>query len=101
VTVDIHSENRIGLQVFLEDPRVPLDTNLVERSLRGVVVGRKNHLGLKSRRGTEVAASLYSLVESARLCDVERRAYLKEAVLAAIAGQAIGLPHEAAGISVA
>ena len=37
-----------GLSLFVDDPRVPLDNNLVERDLRGVVVGRKNHYGSKS-----------------------------------------------------
>ena len=63
-----------------------------------MVVGRKNHLGSKSRRGTEVAASLYSLIESAKLCNVEPRAYLKDAVLASLDGRTVGMPHEAAGI---
>ena len=47
-----------GLIVFLDDPAVPLDNNPMERGLRGIVVGRKNHYGSKSRRGTEVAAVL-------------------------------------------
>lgn len=89
-----------GLQVFFDDPRVSLDSNSVERSLRGVVVGRKNHLGSKSRRGTEVSASLYSLSESAKLCDVEPRAYLKSAVIAAIEGRSVPLPHEYAGFEI-
>ena len=55
-----------GLSLFVDDPRVPLDNNLVERDLRGVVVGRKNHYGSKSERGTQVAALLYTLVETAQ-----------------------------------
>ena len=39
----------------------------IEIGLRGVVVGRKNHYGSKTRRGTEVAALFYSLIESAKL----------------------------------
>jgi len=45
-----------GLTVFLDNPEVPLDNNAAERALRGVVVGRKNHYGSRSKRGTEVAA---------------------------------------------
>jgi transposase len=45
---------------FLTDARIPLDNNATERGIRGPVVGRKNHYGSKSRRGTEVAATLYS-----------------------------------------
>ena len=73
-----------GLVRFLGDPKIPLDTNGVERALRGVVVGRKNHYGSRSERGTRVAALLYSLIESAKLAGVEPRAYLAEAARRAI-----------------
>jgi transposase len=73
-----------GLTRFLDDPRIPLDTNGVERALRGVVVGRKNHYGSRSRRGTEVAALFYTLCESAKLAGVEPRRYLLTALHAAI-----------------
>jgi transposase len=45
-----------GLTRFVENPRVPLDNNAIERSLRGPVVGRTNRYGLRSLRGTHVAA---------------------------------------------
>ncbi len=64
--------------------RVSKDTNGVERALRGVAVGRKNHYGSRSERGTRVAALFYSLIESAKLCGVEPRAYLSEAARRAI-----------------
>ncbi len=81
--------------VFVDDPRVPLDNNAVERSLRGVVLGRKNHYGSRSRRGTEVAALFYSLLESAKLAGVEPRAYLLYAVQRALAEPGTAtLPHE-------
>jgi transposase len=73
-----------GLTRFLKDPRIPLDNNAGERALRGVVVGRKNHYGSRSRRGTEVAALLYSLCESAKLVGIEPRSYLLQATHAAI-----------------
>jgi transposase len=79
---------------FLDDPRIPIDNNATERGLRGPVVGRKNHYGSRSRRGTEVAAVLYSLMESAKLCGLEPKAYLRQAVNAALAGEQIPLPHE-------
>ena len=37
-----------------------------------------------SERGTRVAALFYSLIESAKLCGVEPRAYLREATLRAV-----------------
>jgi transposase len=85
-----------GLVRFLDDPRIPLDNNRTERGLRGVVVGRKNHYGSKSRRGTEVAALFYSLIESAKLAGVEPKAYLRLAVQAALRGERAPLPHELA-----
>ena len=74
-----------GLTVFLENPWVPLDNNLVERQIRPLVVGRKNHYGSKSKRGTEVAAIFYSLIETAQLRGEDPAAYLQRAAMAAIA----------------
>jgi transposase len=73
-----------GLTVFLTDPRIPIDNNHAEREIRGVVVGRKNHYGSKSKRGTEVAAIFYSLCESARLAGIDPKSYLLEAARRAI-----------------
>jgi transposase len=67
---------------FLDDARIPLDNNATERGIRGPVVGRKNHYGSKSRRGTEVAAILYTLLETAKLEGVDPATYLREAALA-------------------
>lgn len=68
---------------FVNDPRVPLDNNQTERGIRGPVVGRKNHFGSKSRRGTEVAATFYTLLETAKLHGIDPARYLLEAVRAA------------------
>jgi transposase len=73
-----------GLTRFVDDPRIPLDNNPVERALRGSVVGRKNHYGSRSQRGTEVAALFYSLLETASLCGEDESAYLRRAAVAAI-----------------
>ena len=73
-----------GLKGFLDDPRIPLDNNAAERALRGVVVGRKNHYGSRSKRGTEVAAILYSVFETAKLSDIDPVVYVREAARRAI-----------------
>ena len=84
-----------GLTHFLDDPRIPLDNNLTERGLRGVVLGRRNHYGSRSRRGTEVAALFYSLIESAKLTGVEPKRYLLTATRAALADRtAVVLPRD-------
>lgn len=85
-----------GLLRFLDDPRLALDNNATERAMRGVVVGRKNHYGSRSERGTEVAALFYSLIESAKLAGVEPDAYLRAAARLGIRGEQIQLPHELA-----
>jgi transposase len=74
-----------GLTRFVDDPRVPLDNNATERSIRGIAVGRKNHYGSKSQRGTEVAALFYSLIETAKLSGIDPARYIEEAARRAIA----------------
>lgn len=66
------------LTVFVRDPLVWLDNNRTERGLRGPVVGRRNHFGSKSARGTVVAATMYSLVESAKVAGIDPVGYLVE-----------------------
>ena len=61
-----------------------MDTNGVECALRGVAVGRRNHYGSRSERGTRVAALFRSLIETAKLAGVEPRGYLREATLRAV-----------------
>jgi len=78
---DRTSRGRDGL---LDDPRVPLDNNAAERALRGVVVGRKNHYGSRSKRGTEVAALFYTMLETAELSGADPRNYLFQAAVRAI-----------------
>ncbi len=81
---------------FLEHAFLPLDNNAAERALRGPVVGRKNHYGSKSERGTMVAAILYSLLETAKLNAVDPREYLVACLDAHARGAELPLPHELA-----
>jgi transposase len=74
---------------FVDDPRIPLDNNATERAIRGPVVGRKNHYGSKSRRGTEVAATLYSILETTKLHGLDPAAYLAAALAAADRGETL------------
>ena len=83
-----------GLTRFLDDPKIPLDNNATERALRGLVLGRKNHYGSRSKRGTEVAALFYGLLETAKLVGVDPRNYLLEAAIAAVTGKPTLLPHD-------
>jgi hypothetical protein len=74
---------------FVDDARIPLDNNATERAIRGPVVGPKNHYGSRSRRGTQVAATVYSLPETAKLHGIDPAAYLLAAVRAADRGEAL------------
>ncbi len=67
------------LSRFASDAEIWLDNNRTERAFRGPVVGRRNHFGSKSRRGTQAAAILYSVIESAKAVGVDPAAYLIEA----------------------
>lgn len=69
---------------FLEDGRICLTNNAAERALRCVPLGRKAWLFCGSDRGGQRAAVLYSLIQTARLNDVDPQAWLAD-VLARIA----------------
>ena len=84
-----------GLVRFVDDARLPLDTNAVERGMRAPALGRKNHHGSRSMRGTKVAGAFYGLVESAKLAGVDPVAHLREAVRRAIANPGtVTLPRD-------
>jgi transposase len=63
---------------FLDDGRVELDTNTVERAIRPIALGRKNHLFAGSDGGADRWAIVCSLVTTAKLNDREPYAYLKD-----------------------
>lgn len=67
-----------ALTLFLEDGRVELDNNPVERAIRPVALGRKNHLFAGSDGGAARWATIVCLIETAKLNNVEPYAYLKD-----------------------
>lgn len=84
-----------GLVRFVDDGRIPLDTNQLERGMRALALGRRNHHGSRSERGTQVAALFYSLFETAKLAGVEPAGYLAEATRRAIANPGtVTLPRD-------
>ena len=78
---------------FLDDGRICLTNNAAERALRGIALGRKAWLFAGSNRGGERAAAVYSLIVSAKLNDVDPRAWLA-GVLARIADHPASRLHE-------
>ena len=63
---------------FLDEGRIELDNNPVERAIRPIALGRKNHLFAGSDGGAARWATVASLLATAKLNGVEPFAYLKE-----------------------
>lgn len=83
-----------ALTRFLDDPRIPLDNNRTEAGYVGLAIGRRNYVGARSKRGTEVAAVFYTIFESARVNGADGEAYLRYATAELLAGREPLLPHE-------
>ena len=64
--------------LFLEDGRVCLSNNAAERGLRGIALGRKSWLFCGSDRGGQRAASMYSLIVTAKMNGVDPQAWLAD-----------------------
>lgn len=69
---------------FLDDGRICLTNNAAERALRGFALGRKAWLFAGSDRGADRAAAMATLIQTAKLNDVDPQAWLAD-VLARIA----------------
>jgi transposase len=69
-------ERRAGLEVFLEDPDVPADTNHLERALRVIPMGRKNWNFCWTEIGAEYVGVIQSLIVTCRLHDIDPYDYL-------------------------
>jgi transposase len=78
---------------FLSDGRICLTNNAAERALRGIAIGRKNWLFAGSDRGGERAASMYTLIATAKLNNVDPQAWLAD-VLGRIADHPARRLHE-------
>ena len=63
---------------FLSDGRICLTNNAAERALRGIAIGRKNWLFAGSDRGGERAATMYTLIATAKLNNIDPQAWLAD-----------------------
>ncbi|MGC1560899.1 MAG: IS66 family transposase [Bradyrhizobium sp.] len=75
-----------GLTRFIDDGRVEIDSNVVERSIRPIALNRKNALFAGSDGGGEHWAVIASLIETCKLCGVEPHAYLTDVITKIING---------------
>src|SRR5215208_5116396 len=76
-----------GLVLFLEDGRVELDTNVIERAIRPIALGRKNALFAGSDGGARHWAIVASLVATAKLNGVEPLAWLTDVLERMVSGR--------------
>ena len=73
-------KNYKGLTLFLTNHLIPIDNNGSERNLRSHVVGRKTWYGTHSRKGAEVAAVHFSVVETCKMNGVNPHNYYMDVV---------------------
>ncbi len=67
-----------GLTRFLDDGRIELDTNIVERGIRPIVLNRKNSLFAGHDQGAENWACIASLIETCKLHGVDPQTYFAD-----------------------
>ena len=75
------------LVLFLDDGRLELDTNTIERAIRPIALGRKNALFAGSDGGARHWAIVASLVASAKLNGVEPLAWLTDVLERMVSGR--------------
>jgi transposase len=68
----------VSLVGFLDDGRLCMTNNAAERALRGIAVGRHNWTFAGSDAGGRRAAAIYTLIETAKLNDVDPQAWLAD-----------------------
>ena len=66
------------LRPYLEHGLLEIDNNPAERAIRPIALGRKNYLFMGSAAGGKAAAIAYTLIETAKLNDVDPQAWLAD-----------------------
>jgi len=69
-------ERRFGLEVYLTDPDVPIDTNHLERALRVISMGRKAWIFCWTELGAKHVGIMQSLIVTCRLHEIDPYDYL-------------------------
>ena len=70
-----------GLSRYLDDGRIEIDSNTVERSIRGLALNRKNALFAGHDKGAENWAMIASLIETCKLNAVDPLAWLTDVLI--------------------
>jgi transposase len=91
--LDYIRERRAGLEVYLDDPDVAIDTNHLERALRVIPMGRRNWLFAWTELGAKQIGIVQSLLTTCRLHDVDPYTYFVD-VLQRIDQHPAALVHQ-------
>jgi transposase len=76
-----------GLIAYLDDGRIEMDTNIVERVIRPITITRKNALFAGNNGGARHWAIAMTLIQSAKLNGVEPMAYLTDVLERIVSGR--------------
>jgi transposase len=76
-----------GLTRFIDDGRIEIDSNTVERSIKPISLGKKNYLFAGSEGGAETWAVLASLINTAKLHDIDPQHYLTDVLERIVSGR--------------
>ena len=67
-----------SLEVYLKEPEIEIDNNLVENAIRPTALGKKNWLFFGDADAGQRSAIIYSIIESCRRHDIEPYTYLRD-----------------------
>ncbi len=76
-----------GLNLFLEDGRIEVDNNTVERTMRPIALGRRNHMFAGNDGGARSWAILASLLQTAKLNDLDPYTWLNDVLERIVSGE--------------
>jgi transposase len=92
--IEYTMKNWAELTLFLKAREVPLTNNEAERTIRHAVMGRKNFYGSRSIDGADVAATIYSVIESCKKVELDPRNYLLQTIRLCAEGKTPQTPFE-------
>lgn len=78
-----------GLNVFLEDGRVEVDNNMIERQMRPIGIGRRNSLFAGNEGGAHTWAVLASLLQTAKLNGLDPFTWLNDVLARMVSGEVL------------
>ena len=74
--LDSLQKHWLGLTLFVDDSRIPMDNNASERTLRGPALGRKNYYGSGSVWSGRLAVTMFSILATLELWNLNPRRWL-------------------------